>query len=435
MLRPVLLLAVILLAPAVVAGPGPAGDIGRQVRELVAKLDAGEVAARDEAEAGLSRLGPAALAHLPRITPRTSPELKQRLVRVRAALELQYAQAAGRPSKVTLAGESMKLSEVLAAIEKQTGNKIVDRREADDRSDPVVKAKFNETPFWQALDDVLDQAKLSIDPHAADDEGNPVAGVSIVRRRGGQADRRTNVSYAGPLRIEATSLQSRRDLRSADTGQLKVTLGVSWEPRISPVAVNQPAQNVKAVDDRGKPVAAGNEQADPEIPVVSGTKSLELEVPLALPSREAKRLASLKGKLVLLTPGRNETFRFEKLAGAKKAKDDTEKARGDVTVTLSRVAENNDLWEIRVQVNYGRTEGAVQSHYGWIYENRAHLEGPDGKPITPAGFESDGIEGGIEATYYFNRKEGLEGCTFVYSTPAVLLNVPVEYELRDLPLP
>jgi hypothetical protein len=178
-----------------------------------------------------------------------------------------------------------------------------------------------------------------------------------------------------------------------------------------------------------------NEQADPEIPVVSGVKSLEVETPLALPSREAKKIASLKGKLVFLTPGRTETFRFDKLSGAKKAKEDAEKAKGDVTVTLARVAENNELWEVRVQVNYGRTEGAVQSHYGWIYENRAHLEGPDGKPIAPAGFESDGIEGGIEATYYFNRKEGLEGCTFVYSTPAVLLNVPVEYELKDLPLP
>ena len=143
----------------------------------------------------------------------------------------------------------------------------------------------------------------------------------------------------------------------------------------------------------------------------------------------------MKGRLVLLTPGRIETFRFEKLAAAKKAKEDTEKSRGDVTVALARVAENNDLWEFRVQVHYGRTEGAVQSHYGWIYENRAHLEGPDGKPIQPAGFESDGIEGGIEATYYFSRKEGLDRCSFVYSTPAVLLNVPVEYELKDLHLP
>jgi hypothetical protein len=410
-------------------------ELAASIQKLIAQLDAPQVAARDEAEAALIKLGPAGLPHLPRITPRMSPETKARLGRVRGALELAYAQAAGRASLVTFSVDGMKLSQVIAAIEKQTGNKIVDRRPEDDRSDPVLKGKFDAVPFWKVLDDVLDQAGLAIDPHAADDEGNPIAGIAIVRRQGERTDRSRHVSYSGPLRIEAAMLASRRDLRSADSGQLKVTLNVAWEPQLSPVAMSLPSADIKAADEQGKPLAAQNEEANPEIPIVSGAKSIEVEVPLALPPRESKRLASLKGKLVLLTPGRNETFRFDKLAAAKKAKDDTEKSRGDVTVTLARVAENNDLWELRVQVHYGRTEGAIQSHYGWIYENRAHLEGPDGKPIQPAGFESDGIEGGIEATYYFSRKEGLDRCVFVYSTPSVLLNVPVEYELKDLPLP
>jgi hypothetical protein len=77
----------------------------------------------------------------------------------------------------------------------------------------------------------------------------------------------------------------------------------------------------------------------------------------------------------------------------------------------------------------------VQSHYDWVYENRAHLESRDGKLIESVGFESDMIDGGVAAAYLFNVKGGLDGCTFVYKTPAVLLNVPITYELKDLPLP
>ena len=254
--------AVFLLLPlAALAADGDpkndadAKDMAPAVQKFVAQLDAAEVAARDEAEAGLTKLGPAALAHLPRITARMSPELKVRLARVRGALELAYAQAAGRPSTITLAADGLKLSQVLAAIEKQSGNKIVDRRADDDRFDPVLKGKYAATPFWQVMDDVLDQAKLAIDPHAADDEGNPVPGVAIVRRPKAQSERRNHVSYSGPLRVEATSISSRRDLKSPDTGQLKVTLGVSWEPQLSPVAMSLPGQHVKAVDDLGKTLA------------------------------------------------------------------------------------------------------------------------------------------------------------------------------------
>jgi hypothetical protein len=37
--------------------------------------------------------------------------------------------------------------------------------------------------------------------------------------------------------------------------------------------------------------------------------------------------------------------------------------------------------------------------------------------------------------YLFELPGGPEGCKFVYETPVLILQVPVEYELADIPLP
>ena len=44
---------------------------------------------------------------------------------------------------------------------------------------------------------------------------------------------------------------------------------------------------------------------------------MKLDLPLRLPPRDVERIASLKGKLIAMIPGKIEIFRFRKLAGAR----------------------------------------------------------------------------------------------------------------------
>ena len=103
----------------------------------------------------------------------------------------------------------MPLSKVLAALAEQSGNKIVDYREqfGQPASDPPLKVHFDKTPFWQALDQVLDQANLTVYPFG--DE----PGLNIVGRGVGQTLRVQNAVYAGPFRFEPIRLEAQRDLR------------------------------------------------------------------------------------------------------------------------------------------------------------------------------------------------------------------------------
>jgi hypothetical protein len=142
------------------AAPAKNVELEAKVKALVRQLDSDQQAKREAAEKELIALGQEVLPLLPPITRTTPAEVKNRLGRVRKALMDAAIAATTKPKFVTLTGE-MLLSEALAAVEKQTGNRIVDSRE-EDKSDPKIKLELNNTPFWEALDTILDAAGLTL---------------------------------------------------------------------------------------------------------------------------------------------------------------------------------------------------------------------------------------------------------------------------------
>ena len=162
-----------------------------------------------------------------------------------------------------------------------------------------------------------------------------------------------------------------------------------------------------------------------------GDLTTELLIPLKLPERSIKQIASLKGKLTAMVPGRVETFRFADLAvrGA-------EQRKAGVAVILDQVRRNNEIWEIRVVVRFDKAAGALESHRGWVFNNEAYLETKDGQRINYDGFETTRqTEQDVGMAYYFDLEKGPTGLTFVYKTPSVVTQLPVEYEIKNLPLP
>lgn len=405
-------------------------ELAETVRKLIRELDAAQKSRRVDAEAQLVALGAKILDYLPENTDRMPAEVRERLNRVRAKLEKSQAENTVEPTSITLSGEQP-LSKILAAIENQTGNKVTDLREefGQDVGDPKLKVDFKQTPFWQAFDQVLDQAGLSIYPYAA--EGG---GVGLVSRSETQLPRSDRATYAGAFRIEATEFTARRDLRDPMSHNLSLLLEAAWEPRLQPIVVMQPMESISAVDENGQPIpvaASGNEM---EIGVDADMKSIELPIQFELPERTSRRLASLKGKLTAMLPGRIETFRFANLEKAKRV----ERKRADLTVVLEDVRKNDAVWEVRVLLVFEKATGALESHRssGWVAGNPAFLEGPDKQLVPYAGLETTReteTEAGV--AYKFVLPKGLKGYTFVYKTPTAIVSLPIDYELKDLDLP
>lgn len=419
-----------LLTMFLVAAPAdvPPADLREAVKVLVQGLDAAEKVRRDEAERQLLQLGPAAIEALPEIDDRMGAETALRLRRVRVQLEKAAAEASVQAAVVSLSEPKLPLGEVLRALTRQTGNKLVDFRPqfGEEPRDIPLAVRFDKTPFWQALDQVLDQARLTIYRFAGED------GLAVVGRSPSQLPRYGRAAYVGAFRVEGTDFTAHRDLRDPMSHTLQLNVEVAWEPRLRPIVIVQAADAVSAVDEQGRTVALAGENEALEINVTPGASSVELPISLALPPRSVGKLARLTGRLAVLLPGRVEEFRFAELAKAR----NVQVRKGAATVTLDHVWKNNEVWEVRMRVAFDKADGALESHRTWVFNNEAWLENAQREKVLPAGLETTRqTENEVGVAYLFSVPAGLAGQTFVYRTPAAVVSQPVVYELKDLELP
>jgi hypothetical protein len=323
----------------------------------------------------------------------------------------------------------MPLSKALAALQAASGNRIADARRklGGPLADPQIAVAFEKTPFWSALDTLLDQAELAAYPFGQE------GAIQVVARPPGQLPRRGRAALAGPFRIEPVRVMARRNLRTAARAILMVTLEVAWEPRLRPIGLKQRLADITARDELGRPLAVEGPQAETEALLGRDALAVEMDVPLALPAPPPRQIASLTGSLQAIVPGKVETFRFANLLGTK---NKVTQRIAAATVVLDQVRKNGDTWEVYLRVRFDDAGAALESHRNWILNNEACLEGPDGKLIAPNAVEPTertGNEAGFR--YLFDLKQSPAGMALVYKTPGSIITRDFPYELRDIPLP
>lgn len=431
------MLASIALAPPALGQPDPGeGRLGEEVDSAVAGLLADRASDRQAQRQKLLDLAaPSAaraervLSLLPELDETMPPALVRQLNEIRVELEKQIAESAIKASRVTLDTADAPLAKVFSAIELATGNRLLDNRaqfgqQADEK---LISLQLNDAPFWEAMDQVLDQAGLDVYEYSGEDA------LALVAADQGVAPRAAGASYAGPFRVAATSVLAERNLRLPSQQSLSVNLQIAWEPRLRPIALSQQAQRLAAVTDRGDRLQLKWAGESINLELSHGNQATDLRLPFELPPRGVAQIATLRGTLQVLAPGRNAKFRFNNLQpGA----DPTTKQQGGVAVTLAGVRQNNAIWEVHMRLRLDQPGEALASHRGWVYDNRTYLLDQDGQQVDHAGFETTmQTEDTIGLAYLFDREDGVEGLTWVYETPASVHRFPVEYELKAIPLP
>ncbi len=405
----------------------PSDGLKLEVRRLVRQLDDERLAVRDQAEQKLIDRGGPVLPWLPKITDRMSEEVKHRLTRIRQKVERAEAEQAARATRVTLSSQAMPLSIVLAKIEQQTGNKLSFRDPMGEQmNDTPVTVDFDSVLFWPALDQVLDQANLTVYHYSQE------PALSLRPQGPGQLPRHGRASYDGPFRLEVLRARAVRDLRSPANQSLKLEIEFAWEPRLSPIALNLPLKDIRAEDEQGNILPVSGQDIVLPVEVHPGTSAVDLEIPFELPPRSASKISKLKGMFQVLVPGRVSKFRFDNIEAA----DRVEQRKGGVTVVLDTVRKNNDLWDVHMRVRYDQASGALESHRGWVYRNSRYILDAQGERIEDLADETTGqSDTEISFVFAFDLPDGPEGLSFVYETPAVILRMPVSFELTDIDLP
>lgn len=418
------------------AKAGPAKDaaaaeaLSEKVRQLVKQLDSNQLAQREAAEKELVELGADVLPLLPTFNNRTPAEVRNRVARVRKSLSDAAILAATKPAMVSLSGE-MLASEAFKKITDQTGNQFVDFRERfnQDITDPKIKVELDKVPFWQALDTVLDAGNLTL--YEFDDEANALAYTNrdenVLKRVG-------HATYSGLFRLEPSRIEAVRNLKNPSSRSLRLTVDVSWEPRVRPIVLQQPLGDVAAKDENGNELTLDGTQGELEFPVEGTNSAVEMDFPLNAPERSVKQIGSLKGKLMATVLGRVEAFEFADLDKIKQA----EQERGGVIVAVDAARKNNEIYEVEMRVQFDKAANALESHRGWIYNNECYLLDSKGNRIENAGLEAnllDVNEVGLSYKFDLGEAKSLAGFKFVYKTPAAIIRIPVEFELKGIDLP
>jgi hypothetical protein len=425
-----LLISGLALGQAATAPAAADGELKTKVEKLVPQLDSNEAAKREAAEKELIALGPEVLPLLPTTGPRTPAEVRIRLGRIRTALVKAEVEAATRATVVSLAGE-MPVSQAMAELTRQTGNKLVDYRGRFNQevSDPKITVALDKVSFWQALDTVLDAANLTI--YNFDDEK---AALAYTSRGDNAAKRLGGASYSGLFRLEPAKIEATRDLKNSALHALKLTIDAAWEPRVRPIVLEVPLAELSAKDENGGEISIDRTEGTLEVPVEANNAAVELELPLTAPPWGVKTLASIKGKITAVVLGKVESFEFTSIDKANAATQE----RGGVTVTVESCRKNGDIYDVSMRVRFDRAANALESHRGWIYENECYLLDAKGNRKGNDGLEAnllDVNEVGVAYKFDLGEKGTPAGYKLVYRTPAAIIKIPVEFELKNIDRP
>ncbi len=394
------------------------------VRKLLRELDGKSLKERDEAEKSLIELGESILRFLPEIDANTSGEMKIRLQRIRQQLQNVEIENYFDVSKVTLSGK-MSLNSAIESIAKQTGNKIMLEGEGAFEN-LEVELNESDTPFWSVMDKLMTQTKLRVNNFTASE------GLSLMARGQDETGDTPKFYATGPFRIDVSSIQSSLPFNSRLGGQLDLSLMVTWEPRLKPIFMQLPMATLQATSDDSKALTSASPEAFVEVPLNNGGCSTQIDLQLQRPSRAATKINKLSGELVFAIPGDKHKYVFKKFG---KGARQSEKF-GDTTVTLEGARPNGKVFEMRVMVEIGDDQGALDSFRGWMMSNEAYLLDPKERRLENVGFNQYGMtSNSVGIAYLFQINGNPDEFQFIYEAPGAITKQTIKYELQDIELP
>jgi hypothetical protein len=257
-------------------------------------------------------------------------------------------------------------------------------------------------------------------------------GKELVLVPGGDAKEVGRGFNNGPFRIEPMFVQATLPLNSSGPAGLQVSLQVTWEPRLEPVFMQIPMSSVSATASEDTEVRAASPQSAPEIPLNYGGCTTQIDLQLQRPNRAEQILASLEGDFVIAVPGETRRFEFKSFTNGARQSE----SYGDLTVVLEGSRRNGRNYEVRLLVQFGNAQGALDSYRGWVMSNKAYVLDPGGRRLDDIGFNTYAMtNNAIGIAYQFSISGDPKKYTLVYEAPSTITKQTVHYQLADIPLP
>lgn len=341
------------------------------------------------------------------------------------------------PKLVELAPANRTLARALDEVRRQTGILVEDIRGLPDHP---LRLTLKPTPFWQSIDAIADadDARISL---------LPTSGRILLDRRGPHY-RLPPICYDGRFRLTVKKMTASRDLEISDNaagrGATIVAIEVAWDPQLQPLYLETRARTVRLLTDNKDPLILPDDGSS--IAPVDGRIATTIDVRLPPLPRTAGKINSLVGQLSMIGPSKMLSFSFEpsleQLARANKNAPERTVLQDGVRCHITDVKLAVDHWTVSVDLKYPPGMKQLDSNQSWVVNNEMTLESAGGKKrFASTNYVVTSVSAGHAVlSYHFRDKGSLKrgkasDWKLSYRAPADLVEMPIRFRFRDIPLP
>jgi hypothetical protein len=221
---------------------------------------------------------------------------------------------------------------------------------------------------------------------------------------------------------------------AAATG-VRIRLRIGWEEGRPPLVMKLPLRSIVAEGDHGEAMQPSQRAAVIEAAVPADRAWVELPIVLGQPSPPLESLAMLRGTVNVWMTGMEHAFTFGGLDGRSADRFSRRSLRlGQATVSIDEVARRQDRLLVTATITYDTPTEALASHRPWLTRRTLELLAADGKPVAPLSQSvRSRSDRGLTATAEFPAQSG--GVRLRWTLPIAIHEVPVDFAIRQIPLP
>lgn len=337
---------------------------------------------------------------------------------------------------ITLQADKIPFRQALAELTKQTGIRVDVVRNVPDET---IHLDLKRATFWQALDALAAAAGARVRLY-------PTSGRIVLDKRGGNY-RLPPISYDGRFRLSVKKVTTSRDLEvragKAHAGATKLFVEAAWDPELLPLYLETRPHGLRVVDDKNNVLTIPDEGSS--LAPVDGRIALSIEVRLPALPRRVAAIRSLEGKLSMIAPSKMLTFTFpmlDRLAESKRTDPERQLTQEGVTCRILDVKLFRDRWSLRLALDYPPGMKQLDTNQSWVVNNEMTLESPDGKKRLASTDYALELATSRRAVLWYHFRDrgaavrGKPGRWRVrYRTPANLIEAPIQFAFKDIPLP
>lgn len=349
-----------------------------------------------------------------------------------SAQDKSRAPAVPERKTITLQADKIPFSQALAELTKQTGIRIEDARGP---ADEAIHLDWKQTPFWQALDALAAAGKGRVKLY-------PTSGRIVLSKR--DADYRLPpICYDGRFRLCAKRVTASRNLEMSGEngrgGATNLVVEVAWDPELLPLYLETRPHGLRLTDDRNNTQTIADEGS--ALTPVDGRIAVEIDLHLPALPRRVAAIRSLEGKLSMIGPSKMLTFTFETLARLAQTKANDPERQYTQEGVICRILDVKLLakrWTVQMAIDYPRGLKQLDTNQSWVVNNEMMLESPDGQKRVPSShyvLESASPRGAVLSYHFLDLHGKPSEWRLRYRTPANLVEIPIRFAFKDIPLP